>query len=214
MLTPAKASQAALGIFSRVPVIPVITLHDPEAAIPLAESLVAGGLRVLEVTLRTECALECISRMRRVAGAVVGAGTVISPQDARSALDASAEFAVSPGYTDSLGAAACEIGLPLVPGASTASEAMRLYEIGHGMLKFFPAEPSGGVPALKSLSAPLPNIRFCPTGGVSAENAADYLRLPNVVCVGGSWVAPRDLIEGEDWDSITALALKASKLAR
>lgn len=194
------------------PVVPVLVIDDVGTAEPLARALVAGGLPALEVTLRTPAALEAIRVMADVPGSVVGAGTLITPGDVRSAVAAGARFGVSPGVTDTL-IAACEAeGLPLLPGAATASEAMRLLEAGYDMLKFFPAEASGGAPALKAIGAPLPQVSFCPTGGVSPENVRGYLALPNVVCAGGSWVAPRDKVRSGDWDAIEALARAASGL--
>jgi len=181
---------------------------------PLAEALVAGGLPALEVTLRTPAALEVIAEMAKVKGGVVGAGTLVTPDDVTRAIAAGAQFGVSPGATDSL-LDACEAqGLPMLPGAATASEAMRLLARGYDMLKFFPAEASGGAPALKAIGAPLPQISFCPTGGVSPDNANSYLSLSNVVCAGGSWVAPSKLVEAGDWDAIRDLARAASQLAR
>lgn len=200
------------AICELAPIVPVLVIEDAAQARPLAEALVAGGLPALEVTLRTPAALDAIRRMAEVPGGVVGAGTLVTPEDVRAAKAAGARFGVSPGATDRL-IAACEAeGLPLLPGAATASEAMRLLEMGYDMLKFFPAEASGGAPALKAIGAPLPQISFCPTGGVSPGNAETYLSLPNVVCAGGSWVAPRDLVQAGDWAGIEALACAASRL--
>lgn len=205
-------SQHTREICRLAPIVPVLVVEDVQQARPLAEALVAGGLPALEVTLRTPAALDVIRAMSAVPGGVVGAGTLITPEDVRAAKEAGAQFGVSPGATDAL-IAACEAeGLPLLPGAATASEAMHLLEQGYDMLKFFPAEASGGAPALKSLSAPLPQISFCPTGGVSPKNAPDYLSLPNVVCAGGSWIAPKQLVMHGDWAGIEALARDASKL--
>ena len=174
----------------------------------------AGGLPVLEVTLRTPAALAVIRAMAEVRGGVVGAGTVLSERDVVAAKQAGALFAVSPGATDAL-LSACEAhDLPILPGAATATEAMRLLERGYTTAKFFPAEAAGGAPALKAIGAPLPQITFCPTGGVSPENAVDYLRLPNTVCVGGSWVAPAAVVAAGDWAGIEALARKAAALGR
>jgi len=191
------------------PVIPVITVTDASQAVPLAEALVAGGLKALEVTLRTPAALDAIRAMRGVAGAVVGAGTILTPDDLAVARAAGAEFGVSPGSTPALVAAVRESGLPFLPGCATASEAMALAGQGFSVLKFFPAGPAGGTGYLKALSAPLPAISFCPTGGVGPENAADYLSLPNVRVVGGSWVAPGSLVASGDWAGIEALARQA-----
>lgn len=213
-MTPHQTSEATLTLCRMAPVIPVLVIRDPAHAQPLARALVAGGLPVLEVTLRTPAALEVIAEMTRVKGAVVGAGTVLSPEDVRAVTAAGAGFAVSPGSTDRLLAACAERALPLLPGAATATEAMVLLELGYTTQKFFPAEVAGGVAALRALSAPLPQITFCPTGGIGPGNAADYLALSNVACVGGSWVAPADLIARGDWDGITALAREAAALPR
>ncbi len=212
-ITPQQASAQAREICQLAPIVPVLVVHDVAHARPLAEALIAGGLPALEVTLRTPAALDVIAEMAQVDGGVVGAGTLVTPDDVTRALAAGAKFGVSPGATDTL-LDACEAqGLPLLPGAATASEAMRLLERGYDMLKFFPAEASGGAPALKAIGAPLPQITFCPTGGVSPQNAGSYLSLSNVVCAGGSWVAPTDLVESGDWAGITALARAASQLA-
>lgn len=205
-------SARARDICALAPIVPVLVMDDAARARPLAEALVAGGLPALEVTLRTPAALDAIRAMAAVPGGVVGAGTLVTPEDVRAAKAAGAQFGVSPGATDAL-VAACEAeGLPLLPGAATASEAMRLLEQGYDMLKFFPAEASGGAPALKAIGAPLPKIGFCPTGGVSPANARDYLALPNVICAGGSWVAPGDKVEAGDWAGIEALAREAARL--
>lgn len=205
-------SARAREICALAPIVPVLVMDDAARARPLAEALVAGGLPALEVTLRTPAALDAIRAMAAVPGGVVGAGTLVTPEDVRAAKAAGAQFGVSPGATDAL-VAACEAeGLPLLPGAATASEAMRLLEQGYDMLKFFPAEASGGAPALKAIGAPLPQIGFCPTGGVSPANARDYLALPNVICAGGSWVAPGDKVEAGDWAGIEALAREAARL--
>ncbi|MEO9649991.1 MAG: bifunctional 4-hydroxy-2-oxoglutarate aldolase/2-dehydro-3-deoxy-phosphogluconate aldolase [Roseobacter sp.] len=211
-MTPQEASKRAREICGLAPIVPVLVVNDVSKARPLAEALVAGGLPALEVTLRTPVALEVIAEMSKVPGGVVGAGTLVTPEDVRAAKAAGATFGVSPGATDVL-IDACEAeGLPLLAGAATASEAMRLFERGYDMLKFFPAEASGGAPALKAIGAPLPQISFCPTGGVSPQNAQSYLSLPNVVCAGGSWVAPGDLVAAGDWAGIEALAKAASTL--
>lgn len=199
-------------ICAAAPVVPVIVIEDAADAAPLAEALVAGGLPILEVTLRTPAALDAITEMSKVKGAKVGAGTVIDAQHVKAAKAAGATFAVSPGATPWLIAGADEENLPLLPGAVTASEAMALIAHGYTTLKFFPAEAVGGAPALKSLAGPLPQVKFCPTGGVSAANAAEYLALPNVVCVGGSWVVAPDLVKAKDWSAIEALAGEAVTL--
>lgn len=214
MMTAKTAAMRAREICDLAPIVPVLVVDDVAHARPLAEALVAGGLPALEVTLRTPAALEVIAAMAAVKGGVVGAGTLVTPDDVRAAKEAGAQFGVSPGATDTL-IAACEAeGLPLLPGAATASEAMALLERGYDMLKFFPAEASGGAPALKGIGAPLPQISFCPTGGVSMANANSYLSLSNVVCAGGSWVAPKDKILAGDWTGIEALASEAAALKR
>lgn len=212
-ITPQEASAACLEICRKAPIVPVLVVEDAAHAGPLARALVSGGLPALEVTLRTPAALDVIRAMAAVPGGVVGAGTLLTPDDVAAAKAAGAQFGVSPGATDRLLDAAEEVGLPMLPGAATASEAMRLLERGYSMLKFFPAEASGGAPALKSLASPLPQIRFCPTGGVSPQNARSYLSLPNVVCAGGSWVAPKDKVEAGDWQAIEHLARDAAALA-
>lgn len=211
-MTPKDASERLLGVARKAPVIPVLVVEDPETAAPLAEALVAGGLFALEVTLRTASAIDVIRRMAEVPGAIVGAGTVLTPADAEAAQAAGATFAVSPGSTDKLLSACESMGLPMLPGSASATEALRLWERGYSFQKFFPAEAAGGIPALKALAGPLPQITFCPTGGVSPANAQDYLSLPNTVCVGGSWVAPTNLVEAGDWSGITALAAEAAKM--
>ncbi len=211
-MTPELQSVRTRQICALAPVIPVLVVHDPDRAEPLARSLVAGGLPVLEVTLRTPAALTVISRMAGIAGSVVGAGTVLTPDDVKRAKDAGAAFAVAPGATDRLIRACVDEALPLLPGAATASEVMRAFEYGFDMLKFFPAEVAGGVPALKALGAPLPHISFCPTGGVSAANASEYLALANVVCVGGSWITPDKDVSAENWAAIQTRASQAAAL--
>lgn len=211
-LTPLQISREAEALCRRAPVIPVLTVEDAALASGLARALIAGGLPVLEVTLRTPAALDAIRAMAAVEGGIIGAGTLLTPADARAARAAGARFGVSPGATDRL-LAACEAeGLPLLPGAATASEAMQLLERGYSVQKFFPAEIAGGAAALKALGAPLPHIRFCPTGGISRANAGAYLALKNVLCVGGSWVAPQDMIAAQDWNGIEALAREAANL--
>lgn len=210
-ITAQDASKRNLEICNLAPVIPVLVVDDLSAARGLGEALVKGGLPVLEVTLRTDCALDVIAEMAKIDGGVVGAGTLITPQDVKNAVAAGATFGVSPGATDDL-IDACEAeGLPLLAGATSASEAMRLMERGYTVQKFFPAQAAGGAPFLKSLASPLPQITFCPTGGVSLSNAADYLASPNVKCVGGSWVAPKSAVQAGDWAAIEALAAAAVK---
>lgn len=213
-LTPQDASKLAREICALAPIVPVLVVHDVAHARPLAEALVAGGLPALEVTLRTPAALDVIREMAQVEGGVVGAGTLVTPADVSAAVAAGAKFGVSPGSTPLLMDAALAADLPMLPGAATASEAMALLERGYDMLKFFPAEASGGAPALKAIGAPLPQISFCPTGGVSPQNADSYLSLSNVVCAGGSWVAPAKLVEAGDWKAIEELAREASQLPR
>jgi len=213
-LSAKDASCQTRAICALAPIVPVLVIDDPATARPLAAALIAGGLPALEVTLRTPAALEAISIMAQVPGGHVGAGTLITPEDVRAAKAAGATFGVSPGATDDLLAACADQDMPLLPGAATASEAMALLARGYDMLKFFPAEASGGAPALKAIGAPLPQISFCPTGGVSPANADSYLSLPNVICAGGSWVAPKELVAAQDWDGITELARAAASLPR
>lgn len=212
-MTPQEASRRTRELCGLAPVIPVLVIEEAAKARPLAEALVAGGLPVLEVTLRTSAALEAIRAMAEVPGGHVGAGTLITAEDVRAAKAAGATFGVSPGATDALLAACEDEGLPLLAGAATASEAMRLLARGYDMLKFFPAEASGGAPALKALGGPLPQISFCPTGGVSPGNAVEYLKLGTVPCVGGSWIAPADLVAAGDWGAIEAKAREAAGLS-
>ncbi|MFG5382575.1 bifunctional 4-hydroxy-2-oxoglutarate aldolase/2-dehydro-3-deoxy-phosphogluconate aldolase [Yoonia sp. R2-816] len=213
-MTPQDASAAAAKVCLLAPVIPVLVIDDADTAADLAKALVAGGLPALEVTLRTPSALDAIREMATVKGGVVGAGTLLTPKDVEAAKAAGATFGVSPGATDIL-LDACEANdLPLLPGAATATEAMRLLERGYTVQKFFPAEANGGAPALKAIGAPIPQVKFCPTGGVSLKNANDYLSLGNTLCVGGSWVAPKDKVEAKDWAGITALAAEAAALPR
>ncbi len=211
-MTPEEASRATLELCRMAPVIPVLVIEDAAAARPLAEALVAGGLPVLEVTLRTPAALDAIAAMSEVEGGIVGAGTLLSPADVAAAKDAGARFGVSPGATDILLGACEDAGLPLLPGAATASEAMRLLERGYRVQKFFPAEAAGGATALKALAAPLPQIVFCPTGGIDLAKAPSYLSLPNVECVGGSWVAPKRMMADGAWADIERLAREAASL--
>lgn len=211
-MTPQQASKRAAEICRLAPVVPVLVVEDVTKARPLAEALVAGGLPALEVTLRTPAALEVIREMAKVKGGVVGAGTLITPADVAAAKEAGALFGVCPGATDRLLAACEEADLPLLPAAATATEVMALLERGYTLQKFFPAEVNGGVPALKAIGAPLPQVTFCPTGGVTPKNAPEYLALANTICVGGSWVAPRNLVEAGDWAGIEALAREAAKL--
>jgi 2-dehydro-3-deoxyphosphogluconate aldolase / (4S)-4-hydroxy-2-oxoglutarate aldolase len=205
----------SLDVMRDAPVIPVIVLSDVAHAVPLARALVAGGIRMLEVTLRTPVALACIEAIvREVPDAVPGAGTVRSAADAQAAAMAGARFAVSPGYTESVGKACRDLELPLLPGVATASEIMAAQEGGYTELKFFPALQAGGIAMLKAWQGPFGDVRFCPTGGVSGGNAGDFLRLSNVVCVGGSWLTPPEVIARGDWDHITQLARQAATIQR
>ena len=199
-------------VCTAAPVIPVLTIDRVEDAQPLARALVAGGLPALEITLRTAAAMEAIAAVSEVEGAMAGVGTLLTAAQIRDAKSAGATFGVSPGATHSLIEAAREYDLPLLPGAATATEAMRLLEQGFVFQKFFPAEAAGGAPALGSMAGPLPQITFCPTGGVTPENAKTYLTLPNTRCVGGSWIAPKALIDAGDWDKITQIARRAADL--
>lgn len=197
------------------PVIPVIVIDRLDDAVPLARALVAGGVKVLEVTLRTPVALAAIEAMaREVPGAIVGAGTIRSAADARAARQAGAVFGVSPGYTAEVGAACREVGLPLLPGVATASEVMAAQADGLSFLKFFPATAAGGIPMLKALAGPFPDVVFCPTGGITLQSAPDFLTLPNVKVCGGSWLTPADAVKAGDWDRITRLAQEAAALSR
>ena len=197
----------ALAVMQDAPVIPVIVLQKIEHAVPMARALVAGGVRMLEVTLRTPVALQCIEAIARdVPEAVVGAGTVRSPADAQAASLAGARFAVSPGYTHAIGRACHDLRLPWLPGVATGSEIMQAQEGGYTALKFFPALQAGGLAMLKAWQGPFGDVQFCPTGGVSAANARDFLALSNVTCVGGSWLVPADLLAQGDWAGITELA--------
>ncbi|MYM35676.1 bifunctional 4-hydroxy-2-oxoglutarate aldolase/2-dehydro-3-deoxy-phosphogluconate aldolase [Duganella sp. FT94W] len=201
-----------LDIMRTSAVIPVIAIDDPEHAVPLAKALVAGGIRVLEVTLRTQHGLGAIKAMTSVEGAIVGVGTLTMPEEFAAARDAGAVFGVSPGLTPALIAAAKSSGLPLLPGVMTPSEVMIAREQGFKQLKLFPAVPAGGVGMLNGIGGPLPDVTFCPTGGISIETAPQFLKLKNVACVGGSWLTPKDLIANGEWDQITALARAASAL--
>ena len=209
----ASRALTALQVMQDAPVIPVIVLHDVAHAVPLARALVAGGIRMLEVTLRTPQALACMEAIARdVPDAVVGAGTVRSAADAQAAARAGARFAVSPGYTSAVGQACRDAALALLPGVATGSEIMQAQEDGFTELKFFPAMQAGGPAMLKAWSGPFFDVRFCPTGGVTVHNAPELLALPNVVCVGGSWLVPPDALAQGDWERITTLARAAHAL--
>lgn len=203
------------AVMTAAPVIPVVIIDEPRKAVLLARALVAGGIRAIEVTLRTAGALDCLAAIAsEVEGAIAGAGTVLAADQVAAVERAGAKFMVSPGAAPNLLDAADASPLPLLPGAATASEVMALLERGYGHLKFFPASVAGGAAYLKALASPLPQARFCPTGGVSAANAGEYLALSNVLCVGGSWLAPEDAIATGDWDAITQLARQAASLRR
>lgn len=206
-------TQSLLEIMRRAPVIPVIVIHDLDAAVPLAEALVAGGLPVLEVTLRTPAGLAAISAMRRaVPEAVVGVGTLSSPEQFSAVTDAGAQFGVSPGLTPALAAASHLVPWPFLPGVMTPTELMLAREQGFRLCKLFPAQQAGGTGMLKALHSVFPDVGFCPTGGITRENAGDFLALPNVHCVGGSWVAPAELVRSADWSGIRKLAADAAAL--
>jgi 2-dehydro-3-deoxyphosphogluconate aldolase / (4S)-4-hydroxy-2-oxoglutarate aldolase len=206
--TPSESS-----LLSRVPVVPVVVVDDPAHAVPVARALAAGGLPVIELTLRTPVALDAIRAIAsEVPEILVGAGTIVTPGQAKEALDAGAQFLVSPGSTPSLLGAMADTGLPFLPGTATVSEVLAVLEAGYTELKFFPAEASGGAAFLKSVAAPVPAARFCPTGGITAATAPSYLALPNVGCVGGSWLTPADALASGDWGRVTELARAAAAL--
>ena len=209
MLTPLNPLELA----THGPVIPVIVIHQLADAVPLARALVEGGVRVLEVTLRTPIALQCMEAIARaVPEALLGAGTIRSIADAQAAKDVGCVFGVSPGYTRDVGLACRNLGLPLLPGVATASEVMHANADGYQFLKFFPATAAGGIPMLKALAGPFADVMFCPTGGISLETAPQFLALPNVKVCGGSWLTPADAVAAQDWGRITALAKEASAL--
>lgn len=215
MFDTARHSQLVDAVFVRAPVVPVITIERIEDALPLCRALADNGLPVLEVTLRTACALDAIVLLaRELPQACAGAGTVLGETDLRRVEAAGARFAISPGCTDALYGAAKACSIPLIPGIATASELMRGLEHGWQRFKFFPAEASGGVAALKGFAGPLPVARFCPTGGIDIAKAPAYLALPNVACVGGSWMLPADAIKSGDWERIGKLAREAAALRR
>ena len=205
-----KGLAAALSL---APVVPVMVIENVADAVPLARALVKGGLPVLEITLRTANAMDCIRAIiAEVEGAIVGSGTVLTPQQLRDSERLGCKFAVSPGATGKLLGAGEDYDIALLPGGVTASECMALLEWGYTIQKFFPAEPAGGVAYLSSLASPLPQIRFCPTGGINLDKAPAYLKLPNVITVGGSWMAPKKLIDAKDWAAIEKLAAEAAGL--
>lgn len=213
--TPEQRGQAVDAILVQAPVLPVIAIRNLDDAVPLARALVAGGLPVLEVTLRSAVALDAIAAMaREVPAAIVGAGTVLCERDLDAVTRAGARFSISPGCTEALYAAASRAAIPHLPAISTASELMLGLEHGHRRFKFFPAESSGGIPALKSFAGPFASVKFCPTGGIDAASAPRYLALPNVLTVGGSWMVPADALAARDFATIEALAREASALQR
>lgn len=216
-MTSASSSGTALpaSVLDLAPVVPVVVLQDAADAVPLARALVAGGLPAIEVTMRTDAALDAIAAIAaQVPEAVVGAGTVLSGDHVTAAVGAGARFLVSPGWTEQLLTAMRDSGVPFLPGVSTTSEVVALLEHGVREMKFFPAEAAGGTAYLKSLASPLPGARFCPTGGIDEAKAADYLALPNVACVGGTWMLPAEALEAKDWPRIQRLAESASALRR
>jgi 2-dehydro-3-deoxyphosphogluconate aldolase/(4S)-4-hydroxy-2-oxoglutarate aldolase len=208
-----KATMSLLEIMQESPVIPVIAIDNPDHAVPLAQALVAGGIRVLEITLRTAHGLSAIRAIAdHVPDAVLGVGTLTQPHEFAAARDVGAVFGVSPGLTSSLIDAARKSGLPLLPGVMTPSEVMAAREAGFRQLKLFPAVPAGGIGMLNAIAGPLPDITFCPTGGISQETAPGFLACRNVACVGGSWLAPKEALEAADWERLTAIARAASAL--
>lgn len=206
---------APKDLFKITPVVPVMVIERLEDAVPMAEALMAGGIRLLEVTLRSEVALSAIERLReRVPKAIVGAGTVTTPAQLQQVKAAGAQFAISPGVTDDLLRAGAHGDVPLIPGIATISELMMARDIGYDHLKFFPAEAAGGTAMLKSIAGPFPDISFCPTGGIHQDNYREYLALPNVRCVGGSWILPKAAINAGDWTAVTAAAKAATSQAK
>lgn len=211
----ASKTEKLLALLDGQPVIPVLKIDRVDDAVPLARALAAGGLRAIEITLRTDDALECIRRAAaEVPEAIVGAGTILNPKQFEEAAKAGSQFIVSPGLTGDLVTAAAASPIPLLPGCITPGEIMTARDAGLDFLKFFPAEQAGGIPFLKALASPIADIRFCPTGSITAKSAPDYLALPNVVCVGGSWVAPDAMVKEGRWAEIETLAREASKLRR
>lgn len=205
----------AADVVADAPVIPVIVIDDLQTAVPMAQALVAGGIRMLEITLRTPQALAAMEAIAKaVPEAVVGAGTARCPEDVRAAANAGARFVVSPGYTSAVGQACCDAGLALLPGVATGSEIMAAQADGWDVLKFFPATAAGGTPLLKAWHGPFGDVRFCPTGGINTANAAEFLALPNVACVGGSWLTPANALVKQDWAAIEASAREAAQLHR
>jgi len=212
-ITGKQSSNLLRDMVRDVAIIPVLVIQDVADAIPVAQALVSGGLPVVEVTLRTPMAIEAVKAMNSVAGCVVGVGTLLSDDDVVAAVDAGAKFGVSPGTTEKLVTSCEQHGLPLLGGVATVSEMMRLHERGYNVAKFFPAEASGGAPALKAFAGPMPGFHFCPTGGLNPGNVETYLNLPNVLCAGGSWVVPPQHLNSGNWSDIEILARQASKLS-
>lgn len=205
----------ASGVLNVSPVIPVVTIDDPQDAVPLARALVAGGVEIIELTLRTDSALTSLKLIaEEVPDILVGAGTILTAAQADAAVQAGAKFLVSPGVTPSLLTAMLSTGVPVLPGVATVGEVLAVLEAGLDAMKFFPAGPAGGPKYLAAIGAPIPQVRFCPTGGISLATAPDYLKLPNVACVGGSWLTPADAVAARDWDRITTLAGGAAALQR
>ncbi|WP_104690901.1 bifunctional 4-hydroxy-2-oxoglutarate aldolase/2-dehydro-3-deoxy-phosphogluconate aldolase [Helicobacter heilmannii] len=205
----------AFDILNAGRIIPVMVVEEAKDAVPLARALVQGGIKVLEITLRTKEALEAIKNIaKKVPEAIVGAGTVLNPKDFKQALEAGAQFAISPGLTPALALAAKDCPIPLIPGVASGSEVMLALEHGLKALKFFPAQAAGGVAMLKSFAGPFSEVYFCPTGGISLENMGTYLKLPNVLCVGGSWLAPKELVQAKEWVQITQIAQKSEAATR
>ncbi|MGN7202440.1 bifunctional 4-hydroxy-2-oxoglutarate aldolase/2-dehydro-3-deoxy-phosphogluconate aldolase [Arthrobacter sp. SAFR-044] len=205
----------ASGVLRVSPVIPVVTIDDPQDAVPLARALVAGGVEIIELTLRTDSALTSLKLIaEEVPDILVGAGTILTPAQADAAVQAGAKFLVSPGVTPALLTAMLSLDVPVLPGVATVGEVLAVLEQGLDCMKFFPAGPAGGPKYLAAIGAPVPHVQFCPTGGISLASAPDYLELPNVACVGGSWLTPADAVAAKDWDRVTALAGGAAALAR
>ncbi|MHC6228250.1 bifunctional 4-hydroxy-2-oxoglutarate aldolase/2-dehydro-3-deoxy-phosphogluconate aldolase [Arthrobacter sp. MMS24-T111] len=205
----------ASGVLRVSPVIPVVTIDDPQDAVPLARALVDGGVKIIELTLRTDSALTSLKLIaEEVPDILVGAGTILTPEQADAAVQAGAAFLVSPGVTPALLTHMLSLNVPVLPGVATVGEVMAVLEAGLDAMKFFPAGPAGGPSYLAAIGAPIPHVQFCPTGGISLSTAPDYLKLPNVACVGGSWLTPADAVEAKDWDRITSLAGGAAALGR
>jgi 2-dehydro-3-deoxyphosphogluconate aldolase / (4S)-4-hydroxy-2-oxoglutarate aldolase len=205
----------ASGVLSVSPVIPVVTIDDPQDAVPLAQALVAGGVKIIELTLRTDSALTSLKLIaEEVPDILVGAGTILTPGQADAAMQAGAKFLVSPGVTPALLTSLLALDVPVVPGVATVGEVMAVLEAGLDAMKFFPAGPAGGPSYLAAIGAPIPQVQFCPTGGISLATAPDYLKLPNVSCVGGSWLTPATAVDAKDWGRITALAAEVAALRR